>query len=572
MFRPLLTRLAALTALTVTSAYAQSGCTALYATINYGTAAAPLVAIDYVNTTTKTSTQVYDQTLAVAGITNINAAGLNPVNGQVYFIDRSVTGRNDLYAFNPVTRTSTFKGAVTPPANANGVAIGGTFDSTSGTARYYMLYGNYAVQEVNPETGAVLRTITVAFPTTDAQGATLARRTNANGVATSGDIVFDGTTAYAVLDGIGGGANLAYWVNLGALSSTTGSGTLTPTPANIRRILDAGGAPIPMGAVNGAAITPYGETFISYTTNTTSYNLASLNTTGATSVNVTTVTTNGTRAYTDLSDCTVLPATPTLTKAFSTAPVTAPVTIRTGQNATLTLTLSSTNPSPSYTQATLTDSLPAGVTVASTPNASTTCVNSEGNATGVTATAGSGSVVLAASTRVPQSGNTCTVTVSVTGTTRGLKTNTIPAGSLQSTAGTYNTAATATLLVNDPITGTNVKRQRLYPTGTLTTAAINAKPNDLVEYCITSTHPGVGYAPATVANVSDLLSSNLRFVTGSATQGYGVNRDLKITRNGGAPTYRTYGAAVSGQQLTVSVLPFSSTDNTAEVCFVAQVK
>lgn len=575
MLRTLLTRLAALTVLSATAASAQSGCTALYATINYGTASAPLVAIDYVNTISHTSSQVYDQTLANAGITNINAAGLNPVNGQVYFIDRSVAGRNDLYAFNPVTLTSTFKGPISVPTAANSVAIGGTFDNSTGTARYYVLYGSYLIQEVNPETGAVLRTITVNFPATDAQGATLTRRTANSSPGTSGDIVFNGPTAFAVLDGVGGGTNLTYWANLGALSAQAGNITVTPTPADMRRILN-GGTPVPQGAVNGASITPYGETYISYTTNTTTYNLATLNTTGAASVSTTTVTTNGTRAYTDLSDCTVLPSVPTVSKAFSAS------TIRTGQNATLTLTLRSSNPSPSYTQAPLTDTLPAGVTVASTPNVSTTCTNSQGAAATITAAPNSGTVTIASGTRVPHNNTTCTVTVTVTGTSRGQKTNTIPAGSLRTTAGTYNTAASANLLVNDPVSATIVKQQRIVPIGaesptTLSTAPVTARPGRTVEYCLTATHGGEGYADATRAVLGDSLDNNLELVPNVYN---GNASDVRIQRGTNPATFAKFATTfspvttggVTKQTLSVDILPFNASNPSVTVCFQARVR
>ncbi|GGN38221.1 DUF7933 domain-containing protein [Deinococcus daejeonensis] len=565
-----LTRLAALSALTLTTAHAQSGCTALYATATSGSAAT----LDFVNTLTNTSSLVLDHT-AAAGGTSINGAALNPTTGRVYYFDRTGT-RNDLYIFDPVTRTTQFKAAVTPPNASNNINIGSTFDNSSGAPRLYVLYSNYAIQELNPDTGAVLRTITITYPSTDALGRSATRRRDTyNALITSGDIVFAGNQAYALLDGVSTGGNgnvpVVYWITLGALGAITTS-TLTPPAAALRPIVDDAGYVVEQGSVNGAAITPTGDAYISASGNSNVPYLSRLLTTDPALVTATSPTANGARVYTDLSDCTVLPATPTITKTFSTSPSTTPPTIRTGQSATLTLNLTSANPSPSYTMAPVTDPLPTGIAVAATPNVTTTCLSSSGAAAPITATPGTTTVTIASGTRVPQTGTTCTVTLTVTGTTRGLKTNTIPAGSLQTTAGTYNTAATATLLVNDPITGTNVKRQRLYPGGVLTTSTISARPNDLVEYCITATHAGVGYAPATAATISDLLSSNLRFVTGSATQGYGAGRDLKITRNGGTPTYQTYGTTVSGQQLTFTITPFDSTNYTAEVCFIAQVK
>jgi uncharacterized repeat protein (TIGR01451 family) len=115
-----------------------------------------------------------------------------------------------------------------------------------------------------------------------------------------------------------------------------------------------------------------------------------------------------------------------------------PTSITATGTSVLTVTLTNVNASPA-TGAAVTDSLPAGLVVATPANASTTCGGT------ATATAGGGSVSLAGGT-IPASGN-CTVSVGVTSATPGAYINTIPAGAVASSLGSNSSAATATLTV-----------------------------------------------------------------------------------------------------------------------------
>ncbi len=89
----------------------------------------------------------------------------------------------------------------------------------------------------------------------------------------------------------------------------------------------------------------------------------------------------------------------------------------------------------------VTDSLPAGIEVAATPNASTTCAGGS-----LTAVAGSGSVSYSGGTVA--AGATCTVTVDVIGTAFGTLTNTT--GELTSSLGSSGTAAADLTVVTSP--------------------------------------------------------------------------------------------------------------------------
>ena len=112
---------------------------------------------------------------------------------------------------------------------------------------------------------------------------------------------------------------------------------------------------------------------------------------------------------------------PTVSKSFN------PTVVPLGGNSQVTVTLTAPaatcTPAPStpvYTGLGFTDALPSGMTVAATPNASTTC----GGAT-LTANAGTGSFSLSGATLAPAA--SCTATVSVTVANAGTFVNTIHA-------------------------------------------------------------------------------------------------------------------------------------------------
>jgi serine protease len=129
------------------------------------------------------------------------------------------------------------------------------------------------------------------------------------------------------------------------------------------------------------------------------------------------------------------PVAPTITETF------APTSVSTNTKSTLTISLTNPNAYP-LTQVNVADTLPSGLTLATSPAAATTCNGS------VTA----GSAGLASGT-IPASGS-CTITVSVSSGTTGTYTNSIAAGALTSAQGASNTAAAAgSLTVTAPSHG-----------------------------------------------------------------------------------------------------------------------
>ena len=125
---------------------------------------------------------------------------------------------------------------------------------------------------------------------------------------------------------------------------------------------------------------------------------------------------------------------PTFAKVF------APDVIATTQISTLTFTIDNTGSAVAATGLDFTDNLPAGVTVASPSNASTTC-------TGGTLTAVAGTGVITYTGGTVAAGVSCTVSVDVTATMSGDLVNTT--GPLTSASGNSGTASD-TLTVNPP--------------------------------------------------------------------------------------------------------------------------
>lgn len=132
---------------------------------------------------------------------------------------------------------------------------------------------------------------------------------------------------------------------------------------------------------------------------------------------------------------------PSVAKSFS------PLEVPTVSSSRLTITLSNETAQTLTTTADLVDSFPAGLVVANTPNAATTC----GNGT-VLAMAGEGSVTLETGAQIPPTGS-CTVSVDVRSATVGTYENVIPAGALTTTpnAGSNQAPASATLSVRETV-------------------------------------------------------------------------------------------------------------------------
>src|SRR5205807_5561555 len=182
----------------------------------------------------------------------------------------------------------------------------------------------------------------------------------------------------------------------------------------------------------GATLTTTAPTVIALsgaTINTNSQCQFSVTVTGAASGQYTNTTgnvtsTNGGTSNTATANLTVA-SPPSITKLFGAAQI--PLNGTTS----LTFTIQNPNTNVTLTGIAFTDNLPAGLVVASTPNLSNTCGGT------ATAVGGSGSVSLSAGTLA--AGASCTISVDVTGTTAGAKSNTT--GAISSTEGGTGTAS-----------------------------------------------------------------------------------------------------------------------------------
>lgn len=208
-----------------------------------------------------------------------------------------------------------------------------------------------------------------------------------------------------------------------------------------------------------------------------------------------------------------------INKSFS------PISIIAGGNSQLSITIFNPN-AFQLINASWTDSLPAGITIANPANISTTCGGD------VTAVAGGTSIQLTSGTMPAQSGATpgsCTVAVDITSTTPGNLINTIPAGALTSTSPTdvpvtNTTPASATLqvgVVQPPSLNKNFSLNTIWA-GETSVLTINLVNNDLANALsavrLTDTLPvGITLANPVSSTLTNCGGATLTAVSGAGT-------------------------------------------------------
>jgi uncharacterized repeat protein (TIGR01451 family) len=217
-----------------------------------------------------------------------------------------------------------------------------------------------------------------------------------------------------------------------------------------------------------------------------------------------TVTGSGCPGNTASASVTVIDP-PTIAKAFN------QTTIPAGGVATLTFTLTNPNQTQSITGVSFTDTLPAGLVVADTPNV----VNNCGGGT-VTATAGTGSISLSALTLTAN--QTCSISVDVKGTAGGDKNNSVTVDSTN--AGTGNTSNATINVVEPPSISKAFSPTSIQVGGisTLTFTITNPAANTvaLAGVSFTDTLPA-GVQVAATPNVTNSCSGTVTAVAGSGT-------------------------------------------------------
>ena len=173
-----------------------------------------------------------------------------------------------------------------------------------------------------------------------------------------------------------------------------------------------------------------------------------------------------------------------LAKAFAATPV------NPGQVVRMTVTV--TNPNAvALTASSFTDTFPAGLFVAQTPNAATTC------AAGVVAATPSGSSLKLTGATIPAAGS-CTVAVDTVSNTPGIYTNTVPTGAFTSNQGASN--------VNPATAAVQVLQ---FPTVAKTFNPVSISPGSVSRLTITLGNTNLG-AQTLTQNMDDNLPANVQ--------------------------------------------------------------
>ena len=219
---------------------------------------------------------------------------------------------------------------------------------------------------------------------------------------------------------------------------------------------------------------------------------------------------------------------PTLTKAFS------PTTVGVGQNSVLTFTITSAAGATARTGLTFTDTLPAGLVIASPNGATTTC----GGSPTFTATPGTGAFTVGGTgVNAAAGASSCTVSVNVTGNTAGSYVN--GAAQVTAIAGMANGVTNQTL---------NVRQASLNKTFAPTT--IDQGGTSTLTFTLTN---GVGNPAQSGIDFTDTLPANVVVaatpnITSSCPSGTGV-----VTATAGSGSIVVAGATMNAAQASCTI-------------------
>jgi outer membrane lipase/esterase len=216
----------------------------------------------------------------------------------------------------------------------------------------------------------------------------------------------------------------------------------------------------------------------------------------------------------------------------------APATIPTGTTSQLTVTLGNGNAAPAALTATMTDTLPAGMTVANPAGLAGSCAGA--------ASPGGRSVSYAAGSLIPPGGCTLQVNVTATSATRSTYyTDTIPAGALQTSLGNNAAAASGTLTVQSASVVPNVigmsqaaATSALQAAGlALGTVTKGPGPNNIPYNSVFTQAPAAGASAPSGSSVAVSISTGAGLATNP-------NRPLTSVQNFVAPYQQSEAAAL----------------------------
>ena len=464
------------------------------------------------NTSNASITVVAPATIAKA----FGAASI-PLNGSTS-LSFTITNPNATVALTGVAFSDTLPAGliISTPNGLTGTCGAGTITATQNTNTISLSGGTiaanssctFSVNVTGTAAGAQVNTTSAVTSTEGGTGNTatatlqvvappsIAKVFNPNSIAlnatTSLTFTITNPAANAVsLTGVAFTDTLPTGLTVANGTSTVCGGTLTTT------------APTGM-ALTGATIAANGQCQFSVTV-TGAASGQYTNTTG----NVT--STNGGTGNTATANLTVA-SPPSITKTFGAASI--PL------NGTTSLTFTIQNPNTNVTLngIAFTDSLPAGLVIASTPNLTNSCGGT------ATAVAGSGSVSLSAGTLAASA--SCTVSVNVTGTTAGVKNNSVTVTSTE--GGTGNTSNASITVVAAATIAKAFGAASIPLNGTTSLTFTISNPNtaisgDLTGVAFSDTLPvsgGPGSATLVVAATPSVVNTCGGTVT--ATAGTGV--------------------------------------------------
>jgi len=366
-------------------------------------------------------------------------------------------------ALGGITFTDTFPGTmvVASPANAS-TTCGGTLTAVAGAGSINLNGGSLTAAPA----GAGGRTCTVVVSVTATNlGAVAQTLVNTNAAGTFGTVSYTGGSANLVVNPASVITGTKTYSPAPVQSGTTtatvtltnnsaAAATITSFTDNLATLgagFTVGG---PAGGSCGAAVSaPVGGTLVTATGGTIpAAGSCTITFPIAIAINVAsgahtnTIAVNGVQT-TQGSNAVAITGPMDLGRAFTAAKAFAPATVQAGTASTLTVTFTHNANAVPLSNLSFTDSLPAGHTVASPANASTTC----GGA--LTATPGASSFSLAGGA-LGAGATSCTVTVSVLSPASvGNATNTIAANAVTTAEGATNVAFSGTLTrVNTSVT------------------------------------------------------------------------------------------------------------------------
>jgi Chitobiase/beta-hexosaminidase C-terminal domain len=248
------------------------------------------------------------------------------------------------------------------------------------------------------------------------------------------------------------------------------------------------------------------------------------------------------------------PLPPQIAKAFGTS------SIPLNGITSLTFTITNLNSAAPLSGISFTDGFPAGLTVA-------TPANLTNNSCGGTATGASGTSSVSLSEGSLSAGATCTISLSVVGTTAGTLSNSVTVNSTQTGVGNTSTAA---LVVQSglfsPTSGTKGETLNVSFTGSgfvagITTVQFGPSTSGITVNSVTVTDPGDLVANITISSTAKVGAVNVTVTNGKARSNYGkfdiLSPVLIVSPN----------SAFRGQTLDVTLTGLTFVSGTTSVLF-----